>query len=293
MKLLMLCSAALLLDPRPVLAGSSCGGGSGGGGGGGSSGGSSWASGGSSASSSDSSSSCDSGPSSGGCIDDTDVHGYRHCTTFGVWSKSVRFPRIFVEGGSRMRSFASSLGGTSGSLSHGGESFTYRVTMPTASSQRDVALTSNLRVGFGLGRGLYSGVEFEVGGLVSAAAANPEMTSTGTFGSPEVDQQGGMVLGFAGIAGYRATGRRGSLALEGAAGMRTVRYNFESSYHNCETDTTIVSNRSVVEARARAETWLSPWLTFGVTLGSNVLQRNDWMAGIYFGAHSRAYAGTR
>ena len=55
----------------------------------------------------------------------------------------------------------------------------------------------------------------------------------------------------------------------------------------------IVANRSVVEARARAELWVSPWLTAGVSVGSNVLEKNDWMAGLYFGIHSRAFAGTR
>jgi hypothetical protein len=212
---------------------------------------------------------------------------------FGVWGKNLVYPRIFIEAGSSVRSFASALGGTSGSLSHGAESFTYRVTMPTANSHRDIAMTTTLRLGFGLGRGLYSGLDGEIGGLVSPAAANPEMTSTGTFGSPNVEQHGGMVLGLMGVAGYRASGHRGAIALEGAAGMRSVRYNFESSYHNCETETTITSNRAVVEARARAEAWLSPWLAVGVTLGSNVLDRSDWMAGFYFGAHSRAYAGSR
>ena len=37
--------------------------------------------------------------------------------------------------------------------------------------------------------------------------------------------------------------------------------------------------------------WLH--LTAGVTVGSNVLDRGDWMAGVYLGAHSRAFAGTR
>jgi hypothetical protein len=290
MKPLLLLPAVLLLsDPRPALAGGSCGGDSSGGS---SSGGSS--SGGSS-SSSDSSADSGGGSSSSnvGCIDDTDVHGFRHCTKFGAWGKNLVIPRFFIEAGMSVRSFASSLGGAHGSLSHGAESFTYRVTMPTTQSHHDVAMTTSLRIGFGLGRGLYGGLEGEIGGLVSPAAASPEMASTGTFGSPDVEQQGGMVLGLTGVAGYRASGRRGAIALEGAAGIRSVRYNFESSYHNCETYTTIVSNRALIEARARAEAWLSPWLTVGVTLGSNVLDRNDWMAGLFFGAHSRAFAGSR
>lgn len=280
----------LLADPRPVLAGSSCGGGS--------------SSDSSSSSSSSSSSDSDSGSgsddivladssSSPPCIDDTDVLGFRHCTKFGAWAKNMRFPRLFIEGGTMVRSFGSGLGDQTGSISHGLESFSYRVVMTGAEVHRDVAVTTNLRIGFGIPHGFYGGIEGEIGGLVAPASATAEMTSTGVFGSPNVQQQNGLVLGLAAVGGFRVNGGRGSLAIEGAGGLRSVRYTFASSYHECETDTTIVDNRSVVEARARAELWLSPWLTAGVTVGSNVVDQHDWMAGIYLGAHSRAFAGGR
>jgi hypothetical protein len=301
MKTLSLVLAALLFaDPRTVSAGSSCGGGGSSGGGGGSSGGGGGSSGGgggggdSSSDSSSSSYSSDSSPSAGSCIDDTDVHGFRHCTKFGAWGKNLRIPRLFLEAGSSVRNFGSGIGERTGSVQHGAERFSYRVVMPGAeSSPTDVAVTSNLRLGFGVGRGLYSGLEFEIGGVVSAAAANAEMTTSGTFGSPSLSQGRAVYLGFAGLAGYRVSGGLGSLAIEGAGGLRSVRYNFESSYHLCETSETFVSTTSVIEARARGELWLSPWLTAGAQLGTNVLDRGDWMAGLYLGVHSRAFAGTR
>lgn len=301
MKTIGLALAAILLaDPSTVYAGSSCGGSSGGGssgggssGGGSSSGGSSGGGGGYSSSDSSSSSSSDSSPSAG-CIDDTDVHGFRRCTKFGAWGNNLRIPRLFIELGSSVRNFGSGIGERTGSVQHGAERFSYRVVMPTAeSSPTDVAVTSNLRLGFGVGRGLYSGLEFEIGGVVSPAAANAEMTTSGTFGSPSLSQGNAVYLGFAGFAGYRASGSRGSIAIEGAGGLRSVRYNFESSYHLCETSETFVSTTSVIEARARGELWLSPWLTAGAQLGTNVLDRGDWMAGLYLGVHSRAFAGTR
>ena len=289
-------AALLLADPTPVHAGSSCGGGGSGGSssGGSSSGGSS--SGSSSSGGSDySSSSSDYGSStqSTGCIDDTDVHGFRRCTKFGAWARSARFPKFFLELGSAVRQFDSGLDTQSGAIAHGAESFSYRVVMPASEPARDVAMVSTLRLGFGVPRSFYSGVEFELGGLVAPASASAEMTTTGTFGSPEVRQSGGLVLGFAGIGGFRASGQRGSISLEGAAGLRSVRYHFDSSYHNCESTTTIAETRSVVEARARGELWLSPWITAGATLGANVLDRQDWMAGVFVGFHSRAFAGTR
>ena len=292
-------AALLLVDPRPVSAGHSCGGGGGSSSGGSSSGGSS--SGGSSSgggssysSSSSDTSSSEGSSSSGGCSDGTDVHGYRHCTRFGAWGRNMRLPRIFFEAGTSMRSFPSALGGSTGSIQHGAEAFSYRVVMPTSDgAQRDVAVMSNLRVGFGISRHLYSGLEIEFGGLASPASANAEMTSTGTFGSPNVEQQHGIVAGVAAIGGYRISGGRGSLAIEGAGGERSVSYHFASAYHDCETSSTITAMRTVVEARARAELWLSPWVTAGVSVGSNVLQQSDWNAGLYLGLHTRAFAGSR
>jgi hypothetical protein len=289
----LLVAALLFADPTPVHAGSSCGGGSSSGGsssGGSSSGGSSGGDSSSSSSSSDSGSS-----SSSACVDDTDVHGFRSCTKFGMWASNMRVPRIFVELGSTVRQFNSGLDDQTGAIAHGDEQFSYRVVMPTSTDAvRDVAMMSTMRIGFGIPRGFYSGIEFELGGLVSPAAASTEMTTTpGTFGNPDVRQSGGLVLGFTGVGGFRASGSRGSIAVEGAGGLRTVRYNFDSTYHHCETRTTIVANQSVVEARARAELWLSPWVTAGATIGANVLERNDWMAGLFVGFHSRAFAGGR
>ena len=295
-----LAAAALFVDPTPALAGSSCGGGSSGGssGGGSSSGGSSGGGGGGgggdySSSSYDSSDSGSSSASSG-CIDDTDVHGFRRCTKFGAWAGNMRLPRLFFEVGSNVRNFSSGLASDqTGTIAHGTESFAYRVVMPTADVARDTAMVSTLRIGAGVTRHVYAGVEGELGGLVAPARASAEMTTSGTFGAPIVEQGRGLVIGVAGIAGLRMGTGRATLALEGAGGLRSVRYRFTSTYHNCVTDTTVESTTSLLEARARGELWLNPWLTAGATLGSNVLERNDWMAGVYFGIHTRAFGGGR
>ncbi len=293
MKKLLVAASLLFVDPSAVYAGSSCGGGS--------SGGSSSSGGGSSSGDSgggDSSySSSDSGSSSStpACIDDTDVHGFRHCTKFGAWSATMRVPKLFFELGTGVRQFGTGLSTQSAAVSHGAENFAYRVVMPeSAEPASDVAMLTTFRIGFGITRGLYSGLELELGGLVAPASASTEMmTSPGTYGSPNVQQRGGLVLGFAGVGGYRASLGRLSLGVEGAAGLRNVRYNFESNYHNCVSTTTVSSVHEVVEARARAELWLNPWISAGAMLGSNVLEQNDWMAGLYFGFHTRAFAGSR
>ena len=245
-----------------------------------------------------SSDSTDSEPRSvGGCIDNTDVVGYRQCTKFGAWANNTKMPRMFFELGSNVRQYTTGLGAQSGNVEHGAESFSYRVMMPTESERaRDVAVTTALRFGVGLPHHLYTGVEVELGGLVAPAAATAEMTSTGSFGAPSMSQSGGMVFGALGLAGLRGTTSRGSFAIEAAGGVRNTSYNFHSSYHLCEETTSVNDTRGVVEARARAELWLGPWFTAGATLGANVLSigsGGDWLAGIYLGLHTRAFGGSR
>ena len=230
----------------------------------------------------------------GGCIDDTDVLGYRHCTSFGAWGGNLRLPKLFVELGSSVRQFGSGLPRQQGSVTHGQESFSYRVVMPQSSSVPiDTAATTTLRLGLISSHGFYAAFDSELGGLSSAASAATEMMSTGTFGGPQLVQQGGLVMGAYGVAGVRGSLGRATLAVEGAGGVRSVRYHFDSTYHACESTSTIQDTRGVVEARARAEVWAGPWFTFGATVGANLAERGDWLAGLYLGLHSRAYAGGR
>jgi hypothetical protein len=283
---------AVLVAPASAYASHTCGGG---GGGGGSSGSSSS----SSSSSSDSGSSWsytptssgDSAPASTGCVEDNDVVGYRQCTKFGAWSANLRMPRLFIELGTNVRQFGSRLGSHAGTVSHGTESFSYRMVMPE-SGGLDTAVTSAMRLGIGMPHGLYAGAEAELGGI-SARGGTVEMQAPGVFGTPQLDASTGMYIGLLGIAGLRGSAGRATFGLEAAGGVRTERYRFASTYHNCETTSAIVVSEAVVEARARAELWLNPWITAGVSLGTSVVDRNDWLAGAYFGFHTRAFAGGR
>jgi hypothetical protein len=222
------------------------------------------------------------------------VHGYRHCTKFGAWGGNLRLPKLFVELGSNMRQFASGLPQQQGQVTHGLESFSYRVVMPQSQGAPiDTAMTTTLRIGVIPAHGFYTAIESELGGLTSPASASTEMMSTGTYGGPQLAQQGGVVIGAYGVAGVRGTLGRATLAVEGAGGVRSTRYHFDSTYHACESTSTIAVTRGVVEARARAEVWAGPWFTFGATVGANLAERGDWLAGLYLGLHSRAFAGGR
>jgi hypothetical protein len=281
----ILIAALCLSSSAAAYAGSTCHGG----GGGGSSGSSS--SGSSSSSYSDSSSYTSSEPSAPPCDASADIHGIRKCSRFGAWHLNLVVPRIVIEFGTNVRQAPSGLDATNGEVTHGDESFAYRVVMPARMDETMV--TTTLRLGLINRHGLYGMMEGEIGGIVGGSGASTEMAATGTFGAPQLEQHGGLVVGGYAVAGARAALGRGTVAVELAGGLRARMYNFDSTYHGCETSSTVSVSRGVVDARVRGELWNGPWFALGATAGANLLERGDWMMGVYFGLHSRAFAGAR
>jgi hypothetical protein len=278
--------AALCLSSSAAYAGSTCHGG----GGGGSSSSSGSSSSGGSYSGGDSSSYSSSEPSAPPCDASEDIHGIRKCSKFGAWHLNLVLPRIVIELGTNVRQAPSGLDATNGEVTHGDESFAYRVVMPARMDETMV--TTSLRIGLIDRHGIYGMMEGEIGGILGGVASM-ETSAVGTFGSPQLEQHGGLVVGGYAVAGARAALGRGTVAVELAGGVRTRMYNFDSTYHGCETSSTVSVSRGVVDARVRGELWNGPWFALGATAGANLVERGDWMMGVYFGLHSRAYAGAR
>jgi len=227
------------------------------------------------------------------CEDASDVIGYRRCTKFGAWGKNLRIPQVFIEGGGVVRQFGSLLDRQTGSVIHGNESFAYRVLAQPRSRPLDTAVLSTLRAGVGLPHGLYTAVEVDLGGLTQPGRAATEMMSTGSFGSPDLQQERGFVVDSLATIGVHGATHAGGLGVELAGGMRAVSYSFQSNYHDCEQTTSITAFAPIAEARVRGELWLSPWLTAGATVGTSVLEKHSWMGGVYLGVHTRAFGGER
>jgi hypothetical protein len=282
---LVAAALVLLARPLPVLAGSSCGGG-GSSGGGSSSGGSS---------SGDSSSGSDSGSSSSStpaCRDTTDVVGYRECTAFGTWATAMKLPHMIIELGTSFRATPSLASNRAGNVTHGAESFAYRTVAPTEPGL-DHEIVTTIRMGTSFARRFYALAEVEAGALVAAAGPRTEMMSSGTFGTPAIEQQGGVAINVAGVIGMSNAIGRGRIGVELAGGLRTVNYSFASSYHGCETTSSFSASAPLLEARVHGETWLTPWISAGATVGTSMIDQGSWMGALTLGFHTRAFAGSR
>jgi hypothetical protein len=227
------------------------------------------------------------------CEDTTDVVGLRHCSKFGAWSSNLRAPVIVIEAGAMLRQFPTLLDSQAGSVSHGVESFAYRVSQPTVRRALDTAVLSTMRLSAALSHGLYTGLEVDLGGLTQTGQVGMEMMSTGVFGSPSLTQDRGFIIDSLGVVGVRGSTGFGGLGVELAGGLRAVSYSFHSSYHGCEESTSVRVFAPAAEARARGELWLGPWLTAGVMVGASILERSNFMGGLYLGVHSRAFGGGR
>ncbi|MDB4963488.1 MAG: hypothetical protein JWP01_3487 [Myxococcales bacterium] len=203
----------------------------------------------------------------------------------------MRLPHIIIELGTSVRAMPSLAGDRAGNVTHGQESFAYR-TVSTPEVGLDHEIMTSLRLGAGFARKFHALVEIEAGALVGAAP-HAEMTSSGTFGTPAIEDRGGVAINVAGVVGMTNRFGRGRLGVELAAGVRTVSYSYASSYHGCETTSSFSAAAPLLEARVHGETFLTPWISAGATVGTSMIDRGAWMGALTVGFHTRAFAGSR
>jgi hypothetical protein len=116
------------------------------------------------------------------------------------------------------------------------------------------------------------------------------MTTSGERGTPDIEQTSVSVMSALAVGGFGARFGRVGLGVEAAGGFRVLTYEYSSTYHACETTLTLFEAQEVLEARARAQYFLSPFAAVGVTYGKSLID-DAWVGGIYLGLTSRAYGG--
>lgn len=145
------------------------------------------------------------------------------------------------------------------------------------------ALGFGHRATVGFAQNLYLGLEITIGQI--------------DYDPPPVDgqQQEGEGYYYTGAAVGGAGFYLGNLLLraELAAGGRVIALasrarDAASSARNRSSFT-----RLVIEPRASAELWLSPWLTIGARAGTDLVNDQEVMFGLYLGIYSHAFDGSR
>jgi hypothetical protein len=196
------------------------------------------------------------------CIDDTDIVGYRRCPHYGAWGSNLLEPDAFVQVGVNMRHLPA----------RGPVGAAARTTMPSSSSGQDAGddvYTLVERVGYPVTHHLYLAFDFELGNLEGASPSKPWKRD--------------IVMDALAAAGLRGGIGPIALSAEIAGGVMQ-----SAAMSQNDVDTT-----AVFEARGRGDIWLTPWCTVGVVVGKSLLDHPDWMAGLYLGVHTWAFAGER
>jgi hypothetical protein len=192
------------------------------------------------------------------CIEDsTDVVGYRQCPRYGRWGENLLEPEVFVQVGMTFRHFADSPKKAAARTTSGGS---------VKDNGGNTAWLFDERIGTPIAGALYTAFDFELGNF------DPERT----------DDRGFVVDGMISLG---LSGSIGAITLGGEVAGGVMRSSFPSEVDE--------HTSGLLEARARGELWVAPWVTLGAAAGTSLIDRGNWMFGIYLGVHTWAYAGAR
>jgi hypothetical protein len=265
--------------------GSSSGGSSSGGSssGGSSSGGSSSGSDSSSSDDSDSSSSASTTTTVPACVETSLVLGRRTCSRFGTWDVS-HLPRFHLAIGSTFHRIS-----LAGSRFDGTTTHDRRYDYSLDGNQLGVAMggSFDLRATGMVGRHLYTGGEVSIGAI--GLANPPDLGKAPLALAPRA----GLYVASAAVLGTVLRAGDTDLRAEVAAGGRVLGLTVDSRLGGCEAQSTAWSGQALVEPRVIVDRWLSPWLTAGVMVGSNLAVPSDLSIGVSLTGHARAYDSSR
>lgn len=220
------------------------------------------------------------------CEEVSEVVGHAMCRRFGDWDAGGR-PAIRFSAGTSFHRLPVSALSFSGSAEHAdAPMMSYRVIGEQGELASGGSL--DLQVTAGLGRHLYAGIEGSFGALATSRLASP-ISSAGLAVEPGslIYLSGSALAGAAVSAGdFRVRGELG-------VGIRAVGLTVETRHDDCVASSTSYSSAALVRPRLAAERWLSPWISAGASVATNLLQRGETSVGVFIGGHLRAFDAAR
>lgn len=196
------------------------------------------------------------------CQETSDVVGHQRCGHYGNWDAEARDPELALEIGFGLRHIVAPRPVVTDS--------TPSSVARTVGGSRPMAdiVTTELRFTTAV-RSFYLGGELAIGDLSHATYPY------GAF------VQGGGVFGLADALGPF------DVAAEALFAGRSIRLTTNINR------LAPASTDPVIELRARAAYWVTPWFTVTAEAGSGVLDPSEWVAAIGVGVHTRAFGGRR
>lgn len=207
------------------------------------------------------------------CTETDSVIGYQRCSRFGTWGTLARMPPLALEVGATIHGFPSV---------PFPESATYRAVGGEPTGGRYLTGAVQLRLTASLLGPIYVGTESDWGAVASGPSVIVE-----SQGPEPVTGTGAYFAGRA-VAGARLfVAPSTTFGAEVAGGFRMVSYGGPSGAGLEQMS--IGEARTEAQVRARAERWLSPWISLNASLATSVVDRGDWQLAIGVAAHLRAF----
>jgi hypothetical protein len=176
-------------------------------------------------------------------------------------------PYVFVEVGMNARHFGPNDGGLT--LPHSGIAIARAASGTVQASGDNTALTFDERIGYGLTHFMYAALDFELGNFGELDTTHPNQRDLVVDGLASLGLRGGL----------------GPIALAVEISGGAMEYSYPTDRD--------VKVAGMLEARGHVDLWLAPWCTLGGLIGTSLIHDGDWMAGVYIGLHSWAFAGDR
>lgn len=219
------------------------------------------------------------------CLNDSPVVGRSQCKRFGRWALPPGLPRLQMSVGGSVRVLGAHDLKLDRSAVDRGVAYANTGGTQDLGPQSGSALTFDWRLTGELSRLLYTGIDVSVGSALIDDPAQEQALGI-TLG-----EERGMYYAAGAIAGLLLQG--GPLVLRGemVGGARLVEVPFQ--YRGSEVRSRASVTQGVVEPRLAAEVWLTPWVTLGARVGSDLLRRRDYMAGLYINLYGRAFDDSR
>lgn len=227
------------------------------------------------------------------CREVSSVVGYQECTRFaGRWGLPSWVPSLSLDLGLVAHRFNAEPIDERGIVTHFGMPYSYRVIGVPEDDRAFTARALALRMTATFHGRFYGGAEEELGGLGQAPRLATE-TAQATGPIPAMASSGGLYMGARGLLGVQTGIERLTMAGELAAGVRMIVFDTRSQLMGDSQSDSVLQVRSVLEARARASYWLSPWIAVGVSFGTSLVDRGDVAIGVDVSASSRTFGGRR
>jgi hypothetical protein len=158
-------------------------------------------------------------------------------------------------------------------------------SMDSAGAAR--AWTTDMRVTTAIGRHGYAGAQVSIG---AALLTNPAAISSGAL---TLEPDNGLYVTLAGVAGLSYYLGTWILRSEAQVGPRFVILGVTSRHGDCVDQSAVSDQQWQLRPQASLETWLSPWITAGAALSTDMLHEGDMAMGVFIGGHLRAYDASR